>query len=159
MKKRTKVKLTSLYNLGNFQYQVRRFYLSRQEVGQPMLFFEQRARPPEVACPCSKNTGHTRFESLMNAETFSPVRLLSFLYDRRLPRLGGRCQAMVSFLMGMLYPFSLVRQCRGGWYGGLATFFVHIFWMVFEEGLEGWYGRCRNIRRRWAVSFLDLARK
>ena len=28
-----------------------------------MLFFEQRARPPEVACPCSKNKGHTRIKS------------------------------------------------------------------------------------------------
>ncbi len=69
----------------------------------------------------------------MNAETFSPVRLLSFLFDRRLPRLGGRCQAMVSCLMGMLYPFSLVRQWRGGWFGGLATCFVHIFWMVLRR--------------------------
>jgi hypothetical protein len=73
----------------------------------------------------------------MKDETFSPLRLFTFLYDRRLPRLGGRCQAMVRRLMGMLYPFSLVRQLRVGWLGGLATHSVHIFWMVFEEGLEG----------------------
>jgi len=31
--------------------------------------------------------------------------------------------------------------------------------MVFEDGLEGWYGRWRNTRRRWAVAFLDLTRR
>ncbi len=55
---------------------------------------------------------------------------------------------MVSCLMGMLYPFSLVKQLRDVWPGGLATHFAHNFWMVFEEGLEGWYGRWRNTQWR-----------
>jgi hypothetical protein len=51
LKKRTKVNATSLHNLG------------KSQIDEPMLFFEQRARPPEVACPCSKNKGHTRIKS------------------------------------------------------------------------------------------------
>jgi hypothetical protein len=51
--KRTKMKLTSLHNLGNS-------VPIPASVKRPVLFFEQRARPPKVACPCSKNKGHTR---------------------------------------------------------------------------------------------------
>ena len=39
--------------------------------------------------------------------------------------------------MGILYPFSLVKQLMDGWPGGLATCFAHNFWMVFEEGGGG----------------------
>jgi hypothetical protein len=49
--KRTKMNLTSFHSVR------------KSQIVQPKLFFEQRARPPEVACPCSKNKGHTRIKS------------------------------------------------------------------------------------------------
>jgi len=64
LKKRIRMKLTSLHNLGNFSTNCGRFSVTiALHIRQPMLFFEQRARPPEVACPCSKNTGHTYVKS------------------------------------------------------------------------------------------------
>ena len=51
LKKRTKMNPTSFHSVR------------KSQIVQPKLFFEQRARPPEVACPCSKNKGHTRIKS------------------------------------------------------------------------------------------------
>ncbi len=44
-KKRTKMNLTSLHKLR------------KSQIRQPMLFFEQRVRPPEVAAPAQKKRG------------------------------------------------------------------------------------------------------
>ena len=54
----------------------------------------------------------------------------------------------------------LVGQAAEGWLAGRVGDFSRPQLLDdFEEGLAGWYGRWRNTRRRWAVSFLERARR
>ncbi len=71
-----------------------------------------------------------------------------FLYESRLPKLGGWCQAIVSHSMGTLYPCWLVKQCKGVWPLWVATTSCQSFWIDLDEGLAGWYGRWRNMQRQ-----------
>ncbi len=120
------------------------------------IFFEQRAGCQRCQ-PLLKKLGAYLSQVLMKDNTFSFVWFSSFLYESRLPKLGGRCQAIVSCLMGTSYPCWLVKQCRGVWPSGVATKSRKSFWIDLDKELAGWYGRWRSRRRQCAVSFLDFA--
>ena len=62
-------------------------------------------------------------------------------------------------LDGDVVPLLISQAAEGRLVGGIGDPFCPHFLDAFEEGLEGWYGRWRNTRRRWAVSFLDLAKR
>ena len=76
-------------------------------------FLSREAGRRRRSCLCSKNKGLTNVNSMVNNNTFSPIQFSNFLYERRLARLGGRCQAIVNLLMGISYPCRLV-SCLAG---------------------------------------------
>jgi hypothetical protein len=80
---------------------------------------------PKASAPAQKIRG-ILVSSLDEGDTFSPVQFSSFLYESRLPKLGGWCQAIVSCSIGTLYPCCLVKQCKGVWSLGLLPYHARV---------------------------------
>jgi hypothetical protein len=68
---------------------------------------------PKASAP-AKKLGAYLSQVLMKDKKFGPVRFSSFLYESRLPKLGGWCQAIVSCSMGTSYPYWLVKKMHQG---------------------------------------------
>jgi hypothetical protein len=66
--------------------------------------FLSRGQDTKGVQPLLKKLGAYLSQVIMNDETFSPVQFSSFLYESRLPKLGGWYQAIVSCSMGTSYP-------------------------------------------------------
>jgi hypothetical protein len=75
LKKRTKMNLTSLHKLR------------KSQIGQPMLFFEQRARPPEVAAPAQKIRGILE-SSRDERRDFQPRTVVEFPVGQEVAQIG-----------------------------------------------------------------------